>query len=75
MRLARSRRSWAGSSGSSDVATGCSASAGLGHPSTNASASRVARFAVVAGGGHLPHVEQPAATFEVLDAFLGASGR
>jgi pimeloyl-ACP methyl ester carboxylesterase len=31
-----------------------------------------ARFAVVTDAGHLPHLEQPAATFEVLDAFLAA---
>jgi pimeloyl-ACP methyl ester carboxylesterase len=32
-----------------------------------------ARFAVIADAGHLPHLEQPAATFESLDAFLAAS--
>jgi pimeloyl-ACP methyl ester carboxylesterase len=29
-----------------------------------------ARFELVADAGHLPHLEQPAATFELIDAFL-----
>ena len=27
-------------------------------------------FAILPDAGHLPHLEEPAATFEVLDAFL-----
>jgi pimeloyl-ACP methyl ester carboxylesterase len=34
-----------------------------------------ARFAVITDAGHLPHLEQPAATFEVLDAFLAPVSR
>ncbi|HYW24325.1 MAG TPA: alpha/beta hydrolase [Terriglobales bacterium] len=34
-----------------------------------------ARFAVVTDAGHLPHIEKPAATFEVLDAFLAPVNR
>ena len=29
-----------------------------------------ARFELVADAGHLPQIEQPAATFELIDAFL-----
>jgi pimeloyl-ACP methyl ester carboxylesterase len=32
-----------------------------------------ARFTVIADAGHLPHLEQPAATFDALDSFLAAS--
>ncbi|MET7656607.1 alpha/beta fold hydrolase [Streptomyces sp. NPDC005486] len=34
-----------------------------------------ARFAVVAEAGHLPHLEQPAQTFALLDAFATETGR
>lgn len=29
-----------------------------------------ARFVLLADAGHLPRIEQPAATFELIDAFL-----
>jgi pimeloyl-ACP methyl ester carboxylesterase len=37
-----------------------------------AGALRDARLSVIAGAGHLPHLEQPGAMFEVLDAFVAA---
>jgi pimeloyl-ACP methyl ester carboxylesterase len=33
-----------------------------------------ARFQLVADAGHLPHIEQPAVTFGLLDAFLAGTG-
>ncbi len=30
-----------------------------------------ARFEVVAGAGHVPHVQAPAETFALIDQFLG----
>ena len=33
------------------------------------------RFALIADAGHLPQLEQPAATFAAIDDFLGPHGR
>jgi pimeloyl-ACP methyl ester carboxylesterase len=39
-----------------------------------ATAFRQAEFAIIADAGHLPQLEQPAATFDLLDAYIQKRG-